>query len=69
MLRKMSDDPNRAENNSAGVAPQERRRCPRQVFSVAAEVVHLQTDTRLNGRIGDLGHDGCYPGTINPLPA
>jgi PilZ domain-containing protein len=64
----MLDDPKRAESNSAGVAPQERRASPRYAFSAAAEAVHLQTDTRLNGRISDLGRGGCYVDTINPFP-
>jgi hypothetical protein len=64
----MSDDPNRAENNSAGVTPQERRNYPRYAFSAAAEAVHLQGDTRVSGRISDLGQAGCYVDTINPFP-
>jgi hypothetical protein len=64
----MLDDPKKGEGNSAGVAPQEQRSSPRYAFSAAAEAVHLQADTRLNGRISDLGRGGCYVDTINPFP-
>jgi hypothetical protein len=64
----MLDDLKKVEGNFAGVAPQEQRSSPRFAFSTAAEAVHLQTDTRLNGRISDLGRGGCYVDTINPFP-
>jgi PilZ domain-containing protein len=64
----MLNDPKRGESNSAGVAPQEQRASPRYAFSAAAEAVHSQTDTRLNGRISDVGRGGCYVDTINPFP-
>ena len=64
----MLDDPKKGESNSAGVARQEQRSSPRYAFSASAEVVHLQADTRLNGRISDLARGGCYVDTINPFP-
>ncbi len=64
----MLNEPKRGESNSAGVAPQEQRSSPRYAFSASAEAVHLQADTRLNGRVGDLGRGGCYVDTINPFP-
>jgi hypothetical protein len=64
----MLNDPKSSESKSAGVAPQERRNAPRYAFSAAAEVVYLVTDTRLNGRVSDLGAGGCYVDTINPCP-
>jgi hypothetical protein len=30
--------------------------------------VHIQTDTRVHGRISDLGRGGCYVDTISPFP-
>jgi hypothetical protein len=64
----MFDNPKSADNTVAGVAPQERRGYPRYSFSATAEAVHLQADTRLNGRISDMGRGGCYLDTINPFP-
>jgi PilZ domain len=64
----MLKEPKRGKGDSAAVAPQEQRSSPRYAFSAAAEVVHLQADTRLNGRISDLGRGGCYVDTINPFP-
>ena len=64
----MLNDPKSGESKSAGVAPQERRNFPRYAFSAAGEVVYLVTDTRLNGRVSDLGGGGCYVDTINPFP-
>jgi hypothetical protein len=47
--------------NSTSAAPttQERRANARYPFSASAEAVHLQADTRLNGRVSD---------SINPFP-
>jgi hypothetical protein len=56
------------ENRGIGAAAQERRAHPRYPFSASAEAVHLQADTRLNGRVSDLGRGGCYVDTINPFP-
>jgi hypothetical protein len=64
----MLDDSKSADSHSTGVAPQERRINPRYSFSASAEVVHLQADTRLNGRSSDLSRGGCYVDTINPFP-
>jgi hypothetical protein len=64
----MLNEPKSGESNSAGVAPQEQRGSPRYAFSAAAEVVDLQADTRLNGRISDVSRGGCYVDTINPFP-
>lgn len=57
-----------AEKRSASAAAQERRAHPRYPFSASAEAVHIQTDTRLSGRVSDLGRGGCYLDTINPFP-
>jgi hypothetical protein len=57
-----------AEKRGAGAAAQERRGYPRYPFSASAEAVHIQADTRLSGRVSDLGRGGCYVDTINPFP-
>jgi len=64
----MSDQPENANTRVAGAVAQERRKMPRYSFSAAAEMVHLQADTRLNARISDLSKGGCYVDTINPFP-
>ncbi len=56
------------EDSSAGVAAKEQRNHPRYAVSAIAEAVHLQADTRLNGRVSDLSRGGCYIDTINPFP-
>ena len=58
-----------AEKRGASAAAQERRASPRYPFSASAEAVHIQADTRLSGRVSDLGRGGCYVDTINPFPA
>ena len=30
--------------------------------------MHIQADTRLSGRVSDLGRGGCYVDTINAFP-
>ena len=46
----------------------ERRRWPRYPFIAAVEVRELQSGTSLNARTSDIGANGCYVDTINPLP-
>jgi hypothetical protein len=64
----MSEDSLLAKSRAAAVTAQERRTDARYSFSATAEAVHLQADTRLNGRISDLSRGGCYVDTINPFP-
>jgi hypothetical protein len=64
----MSENSRVAISSAGGVAAQERRQHPRYPFSASAEAVHLQADTRLNGRVSDVGRGGCYIDTINPFP-
>jgi hypothetical protein len=64
----MSENSQVANNSVGGASAQERRRHPRYPFSASAEAVHLQADTRLNGRVSDVGRGGCYIDTINPFP-
>jgi PilZ domain len=54
--------------SGAGAAAQELRTVPRYAFSASVDAVHLQADTRLNGRVSDLSQGGCYVDTINPFP-
>ena|SRR5215469_8521587 len=47
----------------------ERRRAPRCPLIASAEVVEVQTNSRLKARISDLSLVGCYLDTTNSLPA
>src|SRR5215470_6485703 len=47
----------------------ERRRAPRYPLIASAEVIEVQTKTRLRARISDLSIVGCYLDTTNSLPA
>jgi len=44
------------------------RRSPRVPFVASAEIIELETETRLPARTGDLSQHGCYMDMINPLP-
>jgi len=55
-------------SSSATVPVQERRATPRYAFSASTEAVNIQADTRLSGRVSDLGRGGCFVDTINPFP-
>ena len=58
------------QNNSAGatsVLDSERRNAGRSVISAAAELVDLQTQTRMAGRVTDIGDGGCYVDAITPF--
>jgi hypothetical protein len=46
----------------------ELRRSPRVPFIASAEIIDLESDTRLPARTGDLSEHGCYIDMINPLP-
>ena len=47
----------------------ERRRAPRCPLIASAEVIELQTNTRLKARISDLSLVGCYLDMTNTFPA
>ena len=44
------------------------RRFARYSFIAAAEVISLETDTRLSSQTSELGMGGCYVDTLNPFP-
>ncbi len=46
----------------------ESRDNPRYPFTAEAEVIELQSGTRIMGRMSDLAREGCYVDTINPFP-
>ena len=46
----------------------ERRRAPRQPLTASAEVIELQTNTRLKARTLGMSLVGCYLDRANPLP-
>ncbi len=64
----MLQDSTSSNENSASVAQSERRQHARYSFSASAEAVHVEADTRLEGRVSDLSRGGCYIDTINPFP-
>ncbi|MGB7284282.1 MAG: PilZ domain-containing protein [Candidatus Acidiferrum sp.] len=46
----------------------ERRASPRYPFFAVAELTESGTGARMNARTSDLGPNGCFLGTLNPLP-
>jgi hypothetical protein len=52
---------------AGGVAAKERRAYPRYVISATAEAVELHSDTRIHGRISDIGRGGCYMEVMSPF--
>jgi hypothetical protein len=46
----------------------ERRGSPRYPFFASAEVTELTSGARLKASTSDIGSNGCYLDTINPLP-
>ena len=49
------------------VSAKERRSHPRYAVSAMAEAVDLQSDTRILGRISDIGEGGCYVEVMSPF--
>jgi hypothetical protein len=47
---------------------QDRRDAKRVPLILAAEVVEVQSGTRLSGRTSDVSRTGCYIDTLNPTP-
>ncbi len=54
-------------DDSAGIAAKERRQHPRYAVSAMAEAVDLKSDTRIHGRISDIGRGGCYVEVMSPF--
>jgi hypothetical protein len=46
----------------------EGRRSPRYPFYASAQIMELQTQTRLSARTSELSRHGCYMDMVNPLP-
>ena len=46
----------------------ERRRMPRVPFVASAELLEVDTGTRMNAQVSELSLHGCYVDTLNPLP-
>jgi PilZ domain len=61
-LKKMLDD-----SKKDTVALPEQRSFARYSFTASAEVTDVKSQTRINGRISDLGRAGCYVDTISPF--
>jgi hypothetical protein len=47
---------------------QERRLVPRVPFVASAELLEVDTGTRMNAQVSELSLHGCYVDTLNPLP-
>ena len=44
------------------------RRCPRYPFYASAEILEVETQTRMATRTSELSRYGCYLDMLNPLP-
>lgn len=70
----MPEHPSKGNNPDAravsvgNTTASERRHQPRHAFTAMAEVIELESEARIQGRVSDLGPGGCYVDTINPLP-
>jgi hypothetical protein len=53
---------------SSGADAHERRRHGRHPFTATVEAVETNTQTRINGRTGDMSRGGCYVDTISSFP-
>lgn len=54
--------------NTVEMRPQERRDSIRYPFTAAADVVDVDSNTRLSARSADLARGGCFIDTTNPFP-
>jgi len=54
-------------DNASGIAAKERRNYPRYAVTAMAEALELQSNTRIIGRISDIGHGGCYMEVMSPF--
>jgi PilZ domain-containing protein len=57
-----------AGEDTVELSPDERRGAPRYGFTATAEVVDMNSRTRMNTRISDLSMEGCYVDTNAPFP-
>jgi hypothetical protein len=58
----------RVGEDTVELASDERRGAPRYGFTATAEVVDMNSRTRMNTRISDLSMEGCYVDTNAPFP-
>jgi hypothetical protein len=49
-------------------AASERRRHPRYPFTAAVEAIEAKSQTKVHGRVSDLGRGGCFVDMVSPLP-
>jgi hypothetical protein len=58
------------EKNTVQTAVEVREHCqsPRYSFSCDAEVIDIQGNTRIIGRVTDIARRGCYVDCISPFP-
>ena len=54
-------------STAASIAPSERRCATRLPFVAPAEMIEMQTGSRIRARTSDLSPQGCYVDTLNPL--
>lgn len=64
----MLESPEKKRADGATSGPPNRRGNLRYPFSSSAEVIGTQGNTRIAGRIADIGRKGCYVDTISPFP-
>ena len=55
------------DSKKDAAAPPEQRSFARYSLAASAEVTDVKSQTRINGRVSDLGRAGCYVDTINPF--
>jgi len=46
----------------------DRRASPRFALILVANIVEVESDTKLTARTSDLSRTGCYVDTLNPIP-
>ena len=54
-------------SKNATATPPEQRSFSRYSLTASAEVIDKKSQTRINGRISDLGRSGCYVDTLSPF--
>jgi hypothetical protein len=53
--------------SAIGIAAKERRNHPRYAVTAIAQALELQSNTRIGGRISDIGQGGCYMEVMSPF--
>jgi hypothetical protein len=67
-LSSITARPTNALEDTVDLSPDDRRSTTRYGFTATAEVVDMNSRTRMNTRISDLSMEGCYVDTNAPFP-